>query len=258
MKKVRLVFLCVTMALATVSFIGCTNKGEKTSEKESTLLEAEKDNKKETKDEEVKDDKNNSDIQKAEEKDSELESLKSNNKDNTINESNIVEKNEKLKYPVLAEKKANKVVEEYINKISSLYDLAELNYKIMYQDSKAISIFFFGNIKAESSAYPSKFESTLNINLESAKIIKLSDIVNIDKAFIEKFKEALVSKCTSLGVNASDLFDLENLEELLKKSDNVTEYLPEVQSCFTQNELEIILSVPHAIGDYIKVRVSIF
>ncbi|WP_297639685.1 hypothetical protein [uncultured Clostridium sp.] len=63
----------------------------------------------------------------------------------------------------------------------------------------------------------------------------------------------MINKLTSLGLNPSEVFDLNNLGKLLKSSDVVSDYLPEVQSYFTKNQLTIILSVPHALGDYIEV-----
>ncbi|MGL4992161.1 MAG: hypothetical protein ACRCYE_05970 [Sarcina sp.] len=267
MKKNKINTIIATIVvLSAFNLTSCTNKTQNTLNKDNmSIKEYEKDKEESVGDEKAKQEsitnetEKNSNTQSTEgTKSNENSSNESNLNDSKNNKENLTIENnnkddEKLKYPTFENEKINKLIESYIKKISNLYDSLDINYKIMYQDNKFISIFFFGNVNAETSAYPSKFQSTLNINIESPKIVKLNEIININEAFIGKFKEALINKLISLGLNPSDVFDLDNLGELLQKSDNITEYLPEVQSYFTKNQLTIILNVPHAIGDYIEI-----
>lgn len=170
------------------------------------------------------------------------------------------ENNNKLKYPVFNNitntKNVNALVEQFIRKISNSHNYLDMDYKIMYQDKNFISIYFNGNINSPSLAYPSKFKATLNINIDSATQLKLNNLVNFDSNFIKKFKEALISTCNSNGFEASTVFDLENLNDLLNRADNNGTYLSDVQSYYNANQLNIILSVPHALGDYIEISLK--
>lgn len=170
------------------------------------------------------------------------------------------ENNNKLKYPVFNNiaktKKVNTLVEQFISKISNSHDYLDMDYKITYQDKSFISIYFNGNISSPNSAYPSKFKATLNINTDAGSQLQLNNIINFDSNFIKKFKEALISTCKSNGFEASTVFDLENLNDLLNRADNSDTYLSDVQSYHNGNQLNIILSVPHALGDYIEITLK--
>lgn len=165
-----------------------------------------------------------------------------------------------MKYPVFNNiantKNVNTLVEQFIRKISNSHNYLDMDYKIMYQDKNFISIYFNGNISSPSLAYPSKFKATLNINIGTGTQLKLNNLVNFDSNFIKKFKEALISTCNSNGFEASTVFDLENLNDLLNRADDNGTYLSDVQSYYNANQLNIVLSVPHALGDYIEVTLK--
>ncbi|MGL4742256.1 MAG: hypothetical protein ACRC41_15925 [Sarcina sp.] len=252
MKK-KYILINTAIVMSCLSFIACGEKTKTPTETNSTntsstSINTDDENTAKNDNEELNDvDSTNIDKNK----DSKTDTSKSDT--NNANSFDSSKENKNLKYPTLNNKEVDNLIDSYITKIFKLYDGLTMDYKITYQDQKFISIHFFGNIKSEQTAYPSKFESTLNINIESAKVMKLNEVVSIDKAFVEKFKENLVKKFDSLGISAADIFDLDNLEEVLNKSDATGNYLSDVQSYFTGNQINIILSVPHAIGDYIEI-----
>ena len=180
-------------------------------------------------------------------------------KEAIIEEKKKVINNNNLKYPEFKNinnaKDANALVEEFVLKISNSYEHLNMNYKIMYQNEDFISIYFEGETKSPDLAYPSKFKTTLNVNIGAGTPLRLSNLVSFDEEFINKFKEKLVSKCSEIGFEASTVFDLDNLSDLLNKSDNNNNNLSDVQSYYDGKQLNVILSVPHALGDYIEIAI---
>lgn len=264
MKRIKLYALLGAFLLLSSSILVSCDEG-KENDKGSTTNESlitEEEESKET----IKPESNNtSNLEENKPSDKPVENIAPNTLKSDKSISSSENSINKIKYPVFNniknDEKINKLTQDYAKKLSDIYNSSdsnslEANYKVMYQSDKFISIQFLGNVSAETAAYPSKFQSTLNIDIEKASLVKLNEIVDIDQSFINKFKEGLISSCNSLGVNASDIFNLDNLEELLSRSDNIGEYLPETQSYFTNNQLSIILTVPHALGDYIEVTLK--
>lgn len=292
MKKNKLyAILSSLLVLSSFSLVSCGNKSSYSSEKPNITVESEEsltgnstnDNKTESTDKDKEESTNNNEKEstnnnkesandnkiesnnnnKESTNDNKVESTSNNKAESTENsktEGINNENNNKLKYPVFNNiantKNVNALVEQFIRKISNSHNYLDMDYKIMYQDKNFISIYFNGNINSPSLAYPSKFKATLNINIDSATQLKLNNLVNFDSNFIKKFKEALISTCNSNGFEASTVFDLENLNDLLNQADNNGTYLSDVQSYYNANQLNIILSVPHALGDYIEISLK--
>lgn len=291
MKKNKLyTILSSLLVLSSFSLVSCGNKSSYSSEKPNITVESEEsltgnstnDNKTESIDKDKEESTNNNEKESVDNNkiesnnkestndnkvestsNSKVESTSDNKAESTENsktEGINNENNNKLKYPVFNNiantKNVNALVEQFIRKISNSHNYLDMDYKIMYQDKNFISIYFNGNINSPSLAYPSKFMATLNINIDSATQLKLNNLVNFDSNFIKKFKEALISTCNSNGFEASTVFDLENLNDLLNRADNNGTYLSDVQSYYNANQLNIILSVPHALGDYIEISLK--
>lgn len=292
MKKNKLyAILSSLLVLSSFSLVSCGNKSSYSSEKPNITVESEEsltgnstnDNKTESTDKDKEESTNNNEKEstnnnkesandnkiesnnnnKESTNDNKVESTSNNKAESTENsktEGINNENNNKLKYPVFNNiantKNVNALVEQFIRKISNSHNYLDMDYKIMYQDKNFISIYFNGNINSPSLAYPSKFKATLNINIDSATQLKLNNLVNFDSNFIKKFKEALISTCNSNGFEASTVFDLENLNDLLNRADNNGTYLSDVQSYYNANQFNIILSVPHALGDYIEISLK--
>lgn len=140
---------------------------------------------------------------------------------------------------------------KHIQKLDNLYNSnngisLNINYQIIFENNKYISIYFLGDIQSPATAYPSKLKSTLDINVEKSSTMRLNKIANINEKFIDIFNKSLKSKFQLLSAQIPNTFKLDNLNTLLQQADNNDNYISEVQSYFTSNSV-IILSVPHAI-----------
>ena len=200
-----------------------------------------------------------------------VENTKPNTQDDTSDKKPVEETKNKasdtISYPTFSDiknsEKINELVENYIKKLEKSYNsdtddsMLEATYTVMTQNDKYISLKFSGNIKSENLAYSSKFISTLNIDIEKGSIITLGEIAEINASFISTFDTLLDAKFQELGLQRPNNLKTENLEALLRQSDNQGEYISDTQSYVTGNAVVIILSVPHAIGDYIEITVPI-
>ncbi|WP_066869599.1 hypothetical protein [Clostridium mediterraneense] len=264
MKRSKIYLITSAFLIATsLAMTSCSNKENTTSlnqlqnedikENESQSLEVEKeDNIQSTA----------TDLEKEETK-----STNNNSNENTSSKKESASKTEenlskRIPYPTFNninnKDKVNEVVLNYVKKLDSLYNsngeaTLNINYQIMFQNNKYISIYFSGDINSPTAAYPSKFRSTLNINIEKGSLMRLNEIANINEKFIDILNKAVESKFQSLGVQAPDNLKLENLNSLLQQTDSSS--TSEAQSYFTSNEVVLILSVPHAIGDYIEINI---
>lgn len=270
MKKSKIYLITSALLIATsLVMTSCTNKENPTS---SNQLQNEdtKENDSQSSDTEEQDNTQGTatDLEKEETNSTNT----NNNSNNNLNEntstkepsSNKTEDNlsKRIPYPIFNninnKDKVNELILNYVKKLDSLYNSNDearlnINYQITFQNNKYISIYFSGDINSPDAAYPSKFRSTLNINIEKGSVMRLNEIANINEKFIDVFNKAVESKFQSLGVQAPDNLKLENLNNLLQQADS--SYTSEAQSYFTSNEVVVILSVPHAIGDYIEINI---
>ena len=241
-----------------------TNDDE-TANEEDTSTDATSNDKNEDKDKD-KDKKETTDTSAPD-----VENTKPNTQDDTPDKKPVEETKDKasdtISYPTFSDiknsEKINKLVENYIKKLEKSYNsdtddsVLEATYTVMTQNDKYISLKFSGNIKGENLAYSSKFISTLNIDIEKGSIINLGEIAEINASFVSTFDSLLETKFQELGLQRPNNLKTENLEGLLRQSDNQGEYISDTQSYITGNAVVIILSVPHAIGDYIEITVPI-
>ncbi|MBP1756529.1 MAG: hypothetical protein H6Q59_2927 [Firmicutes bacterium] len=135
----------------------------------------------------------------------------------------------------------------------------EINYDVPWKGEKLLSIRYYMYYYAEGAAHPNNNYKTLNIDLENEKIIRLSDVVNIDENF---------AKIMSMNSKYSGPLDpSQDLEDMLKdnklgidaktflESDSHQDYYSSY-TYFTENTLGFSTSVPHALGDYALFEVS--
>ena len=289
MRKSKICLLLSTLLItSTLVMISCAKKeSPKTSdkienkeildEKEDEITNADETvNEEDTSTDATSDDKNeDKDKDKKETTDTsvpDVENTKPNIQDDTPDKKPVEETENKasdtISYPTFSDiknsEKINKLVENYIKKLEKSYNsdtddsVLEATYKVMTQNDKYISLKFSGNIKGENLAYSSKFISTLNIDIEKGSIINLGEIAEINASFVSTFDTLLDTKFQELGLQRPNNLKTENLEALLRQSDNQGEYISDTQSYITGNAVVIILSVPHAIGDYIEITIPIY
>lgn len=171
--------------------------------------------------------------------------------------SNLEKINEMIKNEAL------KKAVEYEQDADDEYDLGhvtlEINYEIKYFSESYISITFKRDFTARRAAHPTSLFYTLNIDLKKAKHIKLGDMANVDEYFVRCFRKAIKDRQKTNPYPAAydyftDISD-KRILEYLKSSDCLKNHC-ETFSYFTYNQICIVYTVPHSIGDYTIVEID--
>ena len=164
----------------------------------------------------------------------------------------------------------NKLIKDEALKILQYYQSEEANFNleiafnVTWQSKELLSVQYTGISYAEGAAYPNKLFYTTNINLMSGEKIKLTDVVFIDRAFIDRFKDGeLVSGEEAVrdelkaalqdylsAMTADDLIALFHKADFSGDSGETGFALAESYSYFAEDSLGISIAVPYALGDY--------
>lgn len=172
---------------------------------------------------------------------------------------NLNDINKQKKINELIKSEALKVLDYYKNveKESSL----DIDYDIKWKGSNLLSIQYSGEGYIKGAAYPNNIFYTNNIDMNNARKLKLIDIFNIDKNFVEKFKEGkYVAWDTELN-SAINLIKNDinsyNLINEFKNADSMgEENTSNSFSFFTKDSLGISINVAHAIGDHAEFEIK--
>jgi len=183
------------------------------------------------------------------------------------------EKGITVKYPMVVNSKdQNKAdaindlimndMSDYIDKIkSNIEDKSSVNIDAVYNlttySSSVLSIEYVGTYFAEKAAYPVNFYHTININLEDATRIQLSDLINITDSFVETFKNGIYAPYSSdLDLEASGVSIYDTLSEYTNSE--LIEMLKSRDAEYYMENQGIIVSAPvqHAIGDHMEVALN--
>jgi len=134
----------------------------------------------------------------------------------------------------------------------------EIKYDIPFISDEIVSITYQGLISKRSYAYPTYLFYSTNVNIQTGEKLTLGDLVTIDEAFIQEFRQGeIISSSSSEQYNTlkkyiSNLSDEELLNSFLKAdkigSSNVFTYL-------TDDSIVVILDVIHVLGDFILVEI---
>ncbi len=179
------------------------------------------------------------------------------------------DKQVKISYPQLSGmsdaakmSKINALLKQHALSIKSPFaeDLKELemegDYTIEYNGSNVLSVKYlvFANVK--NAAHPVELISAANIDLNSLKLIGLSDAVKVDESLVEKFlKGKYVPRGEDLNLETAgalkDIIAGFDRKELLNSFKN-----PSAAFYFTKDSLVISAEVIHAAGDHAEFAVS--
>lgn len=140
----------------------------------------------------------------------------------------------------------------------------ELNYDVKYSSPELLSIRFNDYINFTQSAHPSNSVETLNIDIKNQKVIKLTDLVNINEGFVDLFKNGKylspypdqTPELMESIKNILDETDTKGWIDLLKNADSFDIYSGNQYSYLTKDSLVIVISVPHFIGDYAEFEIK--
>ena len=181
--------------------------------------------------------------------------------DDVYNVMNVVIKHPRLKYS--DELKTNEIsaLLEGGGMIGTKYyeDQDKLNmnvkYKIKRKNKKLISVVFEGTGYVEGAAYANNHLYSVNVNLKEKSFLKLSDFVDVNKELAEKLKKGTVPE------DQAEAFNTLTAEDILNKLsvyDEVDKVQPDQSySYLTEDSLGVILTVEHALGDYIQVEIPL-
>ncbi|MCG7383137.1 hypothetical protein [Paenibacillus sp. ACRRY] len=191
----------------------------------------------------------------------------------TIKNSNYSKNNINIVYPQIVDitnaEKINALIQNEATRIVNSYSLEkdnlDINYRIMYKNYELISIQYFGSVFTEGAPYPSNVFYTSNIDLKKGSRVKLSDLIEVNDAFVEKFKEGSY-KSYDKDLNLLDNgvlteilsgYSSKDLISYFKQSDTVGEVNDsETYSYITQDAIGVSISVPHALGDHLEMEIS--
>lgn len=127
----------------------------------------------------------------------------------------------------------------------SLYRSFDLNYTLMWTSNNLLSVLFYGYFDEKQAPHPNNVIYTVNINMKTGSILKLSDILNSNNDFIQLFinKSQFVGGGTTLDFEAIKR-DYFNADKLKLYFDNYQAYY------FTSSGVVFTISTWHGIGDY--------
>lgn len=148
-------------------------------------------------------------------------------------------------------KTLNKLIEDEALKIMNQYDIndlsgLEIDYEISFCNEKIMSIKYSGLGNVKKAVYPNNIFYTSNIDTQNQAILKLSDVVDVDETFLDKFKGDNFSAVRSEQIGF--LEDL-SMEELNNKLASNNFYISE-------SALGISVEVIHVLGDHAEYEIE--
>jgi hypothetical protein len=187
----------------------------------------------------------------------------------TINEEIYTEEAEnkyiEIKYPDISEFDNNTIQQlineqvknkafEVLEDFSSLDDMdIRTTYSIELLNSKILSIIYTASSFHSSQAYPLTRTNTLNIEVDTGKIMTFNDILKVDESFISIFLEKFK--------NISEYNSVEDEERVNKYIAEMISYdlfinsvegsFPEISVYLTEDSLVISIAVPYSVGSFV-------
>ncbi|AIQ29236.1 hypothetical protein P40081_14525 [Paenibacillus sp. FSL P4-0081] len=156
------------------------------------------------------------------------------------------------------------VLESYSLDLDS-HNTLEIDYQITYKSDKFLSIQYIGSALNKGGAYPLNVFYTTNIDVDKEIKVKLTDLLEIDEAFVQELKNGIyrsyddnlnlreegVMRDYWSGIKDQELLnDLKYTDEADGANNSV------IFSYLTQDSLGISLSVPHALGDHLEMEIG--
>jgi len=158
--------------------------------------------------------------------------LSDNNKQKTIN---TIIKNEALQ--ILKDYKSGNVE----------LTVLEIGNDIKLKSDNILSIQYSGYANFKNAAHPYHIFFTTNININKSSSIKLMELVNINKDFLELFR-------TGKFKSVSPIYQAGYLEN--SPNDELIEAFKTAQFYLTKDFLGFSLSVPYAMGDHVEFEIK--
>lgn len=169
----------------------------------------------------------------------------------------------KIDYPVLTGEGADygkinslirQSVDNWIAKELSEDVSLELQHSVLRNDEKCVSVLFEGTVSAKNLAYPSKVIFPVTISKADSAVVKSFRYILANESFAAEFEQHLPSAFQA------ESYTQEQIDAIISYLNGTTEgylqyLLTKADGAITENGLLVILEIPHAIGDYLKVEV---
>lgn len=187
----------------------------------------------------------------------------------TINEETYTEKSSnkyiEIKYPIISgldNDATQKLINEQVKKkaFEVLKDFSSLDnmdirttYSIELSNSKILSIIYTARSFHSSQAYPLIRNNTLNLEVDTGKIITFDDILKVDKNFISNFTKKFKNISKYNSVEDKERVD-KYITEMISYDmfiNNVEGSFPEIGVYLTEDSLVISIAVPFSVGSFV-------
>lgn len=161
----------------------------------------------------------------------------------------------------LIQKEAIKIIESYSLEEGNL----DVDYRVTFRSNDFLSIQYLGSFFSTGAAHPLNIFYTSNIDLKKAEKVKLSDLLEINEAFVEKFKQGNY-KSYDDNLNLLEEGVIEEIWSMYSDAD-LLHYLQQADeagqinqlgtfSYITQDSIGVSISIPHAVGDHLEMEIG--
>ncbi|MGG7177127.1 hypothetical protein ACQPU1_06035 [Clostridium paraputrificum] len=180
----------------------------------------------------------------------------------------------RISYPMISglgdkdkEYRINKLIEDNALKIIDFYGKEKsidikIAYEVKLQNSETLSIVYSGVGNVPNTAYPTNHFYTTNIDIVNGRVLKLSDLVQVDESLVSMLKSDAFILINDAGITKEVINNMYNniLLDSLKNADEIdkigTIEQPDTFSYLTEDSLGISIGVSHAAGDHLEFEVD--
>ncbi|MGL4107176.1 hypothetical protein [Clostridium sp. LP20] len=180
----------------------------------------------------------------------------------------------RISYPMISglgdkdkEYRINKLIEDNALKIIDFYGKEKsidikIAYEVKLQNSETLSIVYSGVGNVPNTAYPTNHFYTTNIDIVNGRVLKLSDLVQVDESLVSMLKSDAFILISDGGITKEVINNMYNniLLDSLKNADEIdkigTIEQPDTFSYLTEDSLGISIGVSHAAGDHLEFEVD--
>ncbi len=130
----------------------------------------------------------------------------------------------------------------------------KLQHSVLRNDEKCVSVLFEGTVSAKDLAYPSKVVFPVTISKADSAVVNSFRYILANESFAAEFEQHLPSAFQA------ESYTQEQIDAIISYLNGTFEghlqyLLTKADGAITENGLLVILEIPHAIGDYLKVEV---
>ncbi|WP_025683942.1 hypothetical protein [Paenibacillus maysiensis] len=135
----------------------------------------------------------------------------------------------------------------------------EIDYEIKRQSERFLSVQYTGVRYVKDAAYPNHIFYTTNLDMKQALRLRLSDLVKIEKPFIELLKNGKITAVQPEQKGLIGDFTQDELNQWLTSADvpegSAEESELDTFSYLTSDSLGVSIPVAHAVGDHAEYEI---